>query len=126
MEQLIKRWEEQYRQLVDKAEQYRNTNEHNFKKLTYKALQLKYCIKDLREQCAINGVFEPKGTLRHRAKALTKEEVEANRSNAYKYLGTKPRLLALIFSQLENILKISENKFGLYCFCIYICITIIN
>ena len=58
MEQLIKRWEEEYLKLVDKAEQYRNTNEHNFKKLTYKALQLKYCIKDLREQCAINGVVE--------------------------------------------------------------------
>lgn len=26
------------------------------------------------------------GTLRHKAKALTKEEVEANRSSAYKYL----------------------------------------
>lgn len=34
----------------------------------------------------IQGVSVPKGTLRHEAKVLTKEEVEANRSSAYKYL----------------------------------------
>ena len=38
------------------------------------------------KQCFINGVSVPKGTLRHKAKALTKEEVEANRSSAYDYL----------------------------------------
>ncbi len=30
------------------------------------------------------------------------------------------------FQSVRNILKKVENKFGLYCFCIYICITIIK
>ena len=38
------------------------------------------------KQLPIHGVVVPKGTLHHKAKALTKKEVEANRSGAYKYL----------------------------------------
>lgn len=30
------------------------------------------------------------------------------------------------FQSVRNILKIVVNKFDLYCFCIYICITIIK
>ena len=43
-------------------------------------------VKKLLEPLIIRIVIMPKGTLRHKAKVLTKEEVEANRSSAYKYL----------------------------------------
>jgi len=50
----------------------------------YQELEILKQLKD--KNLFIADVVVPKGTLRHKANALTKEEVEAKRSNAYKYL----------------------------------------
>lgn len=47
IENLIKEWEKQRSDILALLEKQKHNEQHQFK-LTYKALQLKYCIKDLR------------------------------------------------------------------------------
>ena len=63
MNELIKTWEKERLNLLELAEKYRETSSYNFYKLTHKALQLKYCIKALKEQLLIHIAVEPKGNL---------------------------------------------------------------
>ena len=76
MEEIIKYLEEIKEHQMQTVQLARSTKVY---KLADKAL-----IKALN----IHSVVVPKngGTLHHKTKVLTKEEVEANRSNAYKYL----------------------------------------
>ena len=55
MNDLIKTWEKERLDLLELAEKHRETSSYNFYKLTHKALQLKYCIKSLREQLVTQG-----------------------------------------------------------------------
>ena len=50
VEELLKKWRLEYDKLTALAEEHRNEpNGRNYDKYTYKALQLKYCIKQLKE-----------------------------------------------------------------------------
>ena len=48
IEVLINKWEKEYREMANKAEEVKDKSWESNRKITYKALQLKYCIKQLK------------------------------------------------------------------------------